>query len=232
MRLHKPSFCLLFFGGVFIGRFRRSTALLRSSRALRARRVLGKKDRFHSGCRRFGGLGRPRGPGCLFELVIFSLILTNTISIRFSIELSKFQAAFPVSLVPRFHLRIKGKEEKSFFRGPDMLSSQARNCMVWFTGAHKICYVIPLYSGLESALGANLEIEVDLRKSYHYQQQYKRLTHKNPNSPLLNVPTHQTPLNLAVSSQKLDYKTILRALEVSPEHTPILTQQPSISTLS
>ena len=113
-----------------------------------------------------------------------------------------------------------------------MLSSQARSCMVWFTGPHKISYIIPLYSGLESALGANLEIELDLRKSYQYQQQYKRLTHTPPNKPLLNVQRNQTPLNLAVSSQKLDYKTVLRALEVSPEHTQTQLSQPSIDRLS
>lgn len=113
-----------------------------------------------------------------------------------------------------------------------MLSSQARTVMVWFTGAKKISYIIPLYSGLEASLGSQLEVELDLSQSYSYQQQYKRIAKVHPNTALLNLPRFQTPLDLILTANKRPHKTILTVKELSPSAIEQSPQQPCIDKLS
>ena len=103
-----------------------------------------------------------------------------------------------------------------------ILSSQSRQITVWFYEPYKVCYVIPMFHGLESSLGANLEVQLDLRKSYQYQQRYKYLSGVHQESPLPSFPRFQTPLLLSVSSRKSHYKTVLEGIEESPE--PLLQE--------
>ena len=97
-----------------------------------------------------------------------------------------------------------------------MLSSQLREITCWFSGKHTISYIIPMYSGLESCLGASLEVQLYLPQSYSYHTQYKSLLRIPQGKPLLNLPQFQTPVDLDLSYQKSKHKTILKAIEVSP----------------
>lgn len=94
------------------------------------------------------------------------------------------------------------------------LSSQSRQILVWYEGQSKISYVIPLYSSLESSLGATLEISLDLQKSYHYHSQLRRILKHPPGDPLPYSQQNQTPLHLDFHSQKKDYKTMVVGKEV------------------
>lgn len=92
------------------------------------------------------------------------------------------------------------------------LRSQARQIMVWFDGS-KVSYVIPMYQGLESCLGANLEIQLDLQRSHNYQQQLQRILKNPKEEPLLCLPRNSTPLPLSWKSSKTTHKTLVEGRE-------------------
>lgn len=96
-----------------------------------------------------------------------------------------------------------------------ILSSHSRSVMVWNYDKNLIVYTIPLMSGLESSLGSTLELVLDLRKSYEYQQSYRRIAGIPARTELLNVPLMQTPLDLSLSCKKVPHKTLLFCSEVS-----------------
>lgn len=98
-----------------------------------------------------------------------------------------------------------------------ILSSQSRSITVWQYEPNLISYVIPMYSGLESCLGSNLEIVLDLRKSYQYQQSYRRIANIPLKTELLNVPQFQTPLLLDLSCKKITHKTVVFGREYLQE---------------
>ena len=100
------------------------------------------------------------------------------------------------------------------------LFSQSRQIMVWFDGP-KVSYIIPMYQGLESCLGANLEVSLDLSKSQKYQSQLQRIL-KSPEAKLLQcLPQNVTPLDLDVQARKTTYKTVVEGREVTPHHTEL-----------
>lgn len=96
------------------------------------------------------------------------------------------------------------------------LFSQSRQILVWFEGPSKVSYVIPLYSSLESSLGANLELSLDLRKSWAHQTQLQRILRTQPKDSLLCLPQNVTPLHLSFQAQKTGYKTVVSGREVNP----------------
>lgn len=98
-----------------------------------------------------------------------------------------------------------------------ILSTQSRATTVWRYDTNLVAYVIPLYSGLESCLGSNLEIVLDLRKSFEFQESYRRVGNSLPGTELLNVPRMQTPLLLNLSSKKISHKTVVFGTEVLQE---------------
>ena len=92
------------------------------------------------------------------------------------------------------------------------LSSQCRQIVVWFSGS-KINYVIPTYTGLESVLGANLEIALDLSSSNHL---HTILTSMNPKHSVFRqvaIPKNTVPLPLNLGFERLPNKTVLIARE-------------------
>jgi hypothetical protein len=98
-----------------------------------------------------------------------------------------------------------------------ILSSQSRTTTVWRYDNNLVAYVIPLYTGLESCLGSNLEIVLDLRKSFDYQQSYRRIANIPPRTELLNTPRFQTPLLLDLSCKKTSHKTVVFGQEYLQE---------------
>ena len=95
-----------------------------------------------------------------------------------------------------------------------ILSSQSRTTTVWRYDNNLVAYIIPLYTGLESCLGSNLEIVLDLRLSHDFQKQYQRISNSPLKTELLNVPRNQTPTYLDLSSKKINHKTIVYGTEV------------------
>lgn len=93
------------------------------------------------------------------------------------------------------------------------LFSHSRGITVWFEGP-KISYVIPMYHGLESVLGSNLEIKIDLSQSDRLRTIYSNIS-RNPTIDLLHPrPKNRIPLDLRLGHEKLLYKTVLSATEV------------------
>lgn len=93
-----------------------------------------------------------------------------------------------------------------------VLSSQLRQITCWFSSPRTITYVIPTYTSLESCLGANLEIELNLPVSYNYHEAYKSIIKEK--GRLLPVPKHQTPeMIMDFSSKKSHHKTYFTITE-------------------
>lgn len=107
------------------------------------------------------------------------------------------------------------------------LFSQSRQISVWFSGPSKISYIIPLYSSLESSLGANLELSLDLHKSYHYHSRLRDILHIHPEAPLPYSPQNQTPLLLDFHIQKTKWKTTVEGKEVSQPQEELCLEQVS-----
>ena len=97
-----------------------------------------------------------------------------------------------------------------------MLSSQVRNITCYFTNPRTIHYIIPMYSSLESCMGASLEIELNLPISHQYHEAYKTII--KDRSKLLPVPNNQTPtIPLDFKYEKGNHKTFFTITEKSGE---------------
>lgn len=94
------------------------------------------------------------------------------------------------------------------------LASQARQILVWMDGS-KFNYIIPLYSGLESVLGANLEVSLDLSQSAKLHRIYSGLVRTHKVEQIAATPKNVIPLDLSLGFERQRWKTVLKAEEVS-----------------
>lgn len=97
------------------------------------------------------------------------------------------------------------------------LCSQAREITVWISGS-RFNYVIPIHSGLETVLGASLEVEVDLSQSERLHKIYQGIARNHRVETLTPSPQKTIPLELSLGFERQRWKTILKAQEVSLLH--------------
>ena len=107
------------------------------------------------------------------------------------------------------------------------LASQARTCIVWMSGS-KFNYVIPLHSGLESVLGTNLEIALDLSQSAKLHRIYSGIVKNHSVVKQAASPQTVIPLDLTLGFQRLRWKTVLTAEESSLSRQKPLVEQPYV----
>ena len=86
--------------------------------------------------------------------------------------------------------------------------------MVWMNGS-KFNYVIPLHSGLESVLGTNLEIALDLSQSAKLHRIYSSIVKNHSIVKQVATPRTVIPLDLSLGFERQRWKTVLTAEEVN-----------------